>query len=40
MKGNNIKDIHSNGKIYNEPDRYWPDGLTGEVYDALLGELI
>lgn len=35
-----VFDIDSNGRIYSEPDRYWPEGLTGEVYDVLLGELI
>lgn len=35
-----VFDIHSNGKIYNELALYWPDGLPGEVYDVLLGELI
>ena len=35
-----IFNIDSNGKIHNETDLYWPDGLTGEVYDELLGELI
>lgn len=35
-----VFDIDSNGRIYSEPDRYWPDGLPGEVYDVLLGELI
>lgn len=35
-----VFDIDSNGKIYSEPDRYWTDGLTGEVYDVLLGELL
>lgn len=32
--------IHPNGKIYNEPCLYWPDELTGEVYDELLVKLI
>ena len=34
-----IYDIQSNGKIYND-DYHWPDGLTGDVYDKLLVELI
>lgn len=32
-------DIHSDGKIYDE-DYHWPDGLTGDIFDSLLGELI
>jgi hypothetical protein len=36
----NIYDIHANGKIYNEPDYHWPNGLTGEVYDEILCNLI
>lgn len=39
-KNGYIYNIHSNGKIYNEPDPYWPNGLTGEVYDELLCNLI
>lgn len=34
-----IFDIKSNGKIYDE-DYHWPDGITGNVYDKLLVELI
>jgi hypothetical protein len=34
-----VYDIHTNGKIYNA-DLHWPDGLTGDVFDNLLGELI
>jgi len=34
-----IFDIHSNGRIYDE-NHYWPDGMTGDVYDKLLGEFI
>lgn len=34
-----IFDIQSNGKIYDE-DYQWPNGLTGNVYDKLLVELI
>lgn len=35
----NIYVIHSDGKIYNE-DYHWPDGITGNVYDRLLINLI
>ncbi len=35
-----VFDIHPNGKIYNESRLYWSDGLTGEVYDELLCNLI
>ena len=35
----NVYDIHSDGKIIND-ENYWPDNLTGEIYDKLLCELI
>lgn len=35
----NIYDIHHDGMVIND-DGYWPDNLTGDVYDKLLGELI
>lgn len=34
-----IFDIHSNGKIYDE-NYHWPDGMTGDIFDSLLDELI
>lgn len=34
-----VYDIRTNGKIYNA-DLHWPKGLTGDVYDKLLMELI
>lgn len=34
-----IFDIQSNGKIYNE-NHHWPVGMTGDVFDSLLVELI
>ena len=38
-KDGSVYDIRTNVKIYNT-DLHWPEGLTGDVYDKLLMELI